>query len=906
VELRVLGDVEVWVEGERVEVGHARQRCVLAVLACDANRVVTVPQLLERGWDGPLPHRARQVVAGYVSRLRRVLGGENGLIERRSGGYVLVVDPESVDLHRFRRLVALARDEDDAERSLDFLEQASALWRGEAFSGLDTPWLNSVRQGVERERFAVDLDRIDLLLERGRHAALLPELAALSEAHPLDERVAGQFMLALYRCGRQAEALARYERVRARLAEELGADPGQALRELHQRMLVTDPALVVKAPVEEVPRQLPAPPRAFTGRSAELDRLDRSLGGTALVSAIGGAGGIGKTWLVLQWAHRNLDRFPDGQLFVDLRGFSPDSEPMDPAVAVRGFLDALGASRVPVEPHAQAALFRGLVADRRMLIVLDNAADTNQVVPLLPGGQSCTVLVTSRTRLSGLVTGHGAHHFALDVLTDDEAHDLLAARLGLKRIRAEPGSVVELIRLCGGFPLALSIIAGRAQAHPDLSLAAPAAELREAGLEALDDGDPVASLPAVLSWSYHALTDEQAMAFGLLGIAPGPDISPEAAACLIGLPVARTRTLLRALEQASLLSRDAHGRYGMHDLIRRYATDTARQDLSEEVRQAALRRVVDHYLHTAHSADRLLLPRHEPSVQLDGSAQPLPDRTAALSWLDAEHACLLAAQHTAASTGRHAVVWQLASTLTTFHRGRGHFDDAMAVWRAGLAAAEQLDDPVARIEAHRSLGGTYAAMGRYDDALDHLGRALALAEATGDRLSQLHVHRGLSNAWTRGKDDRQALVHATRALELSRAIGDQIWEGHMLNQVGWLTAQLGSFDRARAHCLAALSLARTNNDPDCVANTLDSLGYIDHHTGHHERAVSHYRRSLTLLYDLGDLYLAAEALDYLGHPYVALGRLSEARDVWLQALELFRAQRRGADVERVSRQLDQL
>jgi predicted ATPase len=310
-----------------------------------------------------------------------------------------------------------------------------------------------------------------------------------------------------------------------------------------------------------------------------------------LISAIRGAGGIGKTWLALHWAHRRLSRFPDGQLFVDLRGFSPDSEPMPSGVAVQGFLDALGVApgRIPVDPQAQAGLFRSLVAQKRMLIVLDNAADVQQVVPLLPGADSCTVVVTSRRTLTGLITRHGAHHLTLDTLSGDEARALLARRLGTARVAAEPEAVDELVGLCGGFPLALGIIAGRAHTHPRVPLAEFAAELRDLGLGALEDDEPTTSLPAVLSWSYSALTTQQQVVFGLLGIAPGPDIGLPAAASLTGLPPTQTGKVLRSLEEASLLSRDAHGRYSMHDLIRAFATEDANCVASNEKRSATRR-----------------------------------------------------------------------------------------------------------------------------------------------------------------------------------------------------------------------------------------------------------------------------------------------------------------------------
>ncbi|MFD7658820.1 NB-ARC domain-containing protein [Actinosynnema sp. NPDC059797] len=501
-------------------------------------------------------------------------------------------------------------------------------------------------------------------------------------------------------------------------------------------------------PAPVVPRQLPAAPASFAGRSAELARLDRVLtattapadpagarqGATVLVSAIGGAGGIGKTWLALAWAHRRLERFPDGQLFVDLHGFSPTGESVRPAMAVRGFLDALEVdpNRIPADLDAQAALYRSLVAGRRMLIVLDNAATSDQVAPLLPGSPSCTVLVTGRHRLASLIDRHGARHLPLGALTHEEARGLLAARLGADRVAAEPEAVDELIRLCGGHPLALSITARTAEPHPDIALAETAAELRDLDLEALDhDTDPAASLPTVLSWSLRHLTDTQRTVFALLGIAPGPDTTPPATAALTGLPNRLARKMLAALENASLLDRQPGGRYAMHDLVRAYAADTARTTLPDDVRETALTRVMDFHLHTAHAADRLLqrhgtlLPPGSPAPGI--RPLPLPDVTAAMAWLQAEHATLLATQLAAAALGRHAVVWHLAWNLTTYHLRRGHRHDELAVWQAALDAAEHLPDLATRIRAHRLLGYACSRLDLHEQATGHLERALDLA-----------------------------------------------------------------------------------------------------------------------------------------------------------------------------------
>ncbi|PSL52116.1 NB-ARC domain-containing protein [Saccharothrix carnea] len=661
------------------------------------------------------------------------------------------------------------------------------------------------------------------------------------------------------------------------------------------------------------PRQLPAPPAHFVGREEYLAELDRALtgaGGTLCVSALGGTGGIGKTWLALHWAYHRADRFPDGQLFVDLRGFSPDSQPLDPAVAVRGILDAFGVDpgRIPVDLDARTALYRSLIADKRMLIVLDNAATADQVIPLLPGTPGCTVVVTSRTKLATLIDRHGAHHLQLDVLSREEAHALLAERLGDKRLAAEPEATDELIELCGRYPLALSITARHASLRPRVPLAEFTAELRDFGLDVLDDDDPAAGLPAVLSWSLRRLTDTQRTLFGLLGIAPGPDTTLPAAASLAALTPARARTTLAALEEASLVDRRPGGRYAMHDLVRAYAATHADTTLPEPVRQAALERVVDFYVHTCHTAHDLVEPndaqsRSEPPAP---GVLPLPlsDQAAALAWLDAEHPHLLAAQRIAAAHHRHHAVWDLAWNLTTFHKRRGHLRDNLTGWQLALDAATHLPDPVVRIRALRQVGTAHALLDRHQDAIGYLHRALAQADHHQETLQRAGSHMDLAASWAQQEDNRQALDHARHALGFLRVVGNPIWEAGALNMVGWCAARLGDYDTARDHCQAALELHRQHHDLHGEAATLNTLGFIDQHTGRHHRAIRRYRQVLALFDTLGHAYEAANTLDRLGHPHTALGQHDQAREVWREALKLYRDQGRDADARRVQRQLD--
>lgn len=682
--------------------------------------------------------------------------------------------------------------------------------------------------------------------------------------------------------------------------------------------LVTLGSATPAASVSPVPRQLPAPPRGFTGRDNELTALtharDAAAGQapTVVITAVAGAGGIGKTSLAVHWAHHQIDRFPDGQLFVDLRGFSPDTDPLDPLIAVRGFLDALGVAsdRIPVDLDGQVALYRSLVAGKRMLVVLDNAAGDEQVEPLLPGTPTCTVLVTSRRTLTALITRYGARHLPLGIFTEREAHALVAQHLGDARVAAEPDVAAALIRLCGRYPLALTLMASRAQARPRIPLAEFAAELAESGLDTLDDVVPAASLPAVLSWSLRNLGAEQRTMFALLGTAPGDDISLPAAASLTGLPLPRARTVLRELEEASLLDRRPGDRYAMHDLIRAYAATIAYHSLADEEREGSLRRILDFYLHTGHTAARLLDPHRRP-LRLDPSApgthpRLLPDVPAALVWFDTEHPCLLAAQHTAAIRGWHHIVWQLAWTLTAFYYRRGHRRERLAIWRAAVDAAEHLPDPTAGTYAHRNLGSAYAALERHEEAIGHLHQALALAGQHRNHPDQAHAHRALASVWGLTGDDQRALHHATHALELFRVTAQPMAEARALNLVGWFAARLGDYDTARARCQAALPLHRKHNNRDGEAESLDILGYVAQHTGHHQEAIDRYQQALSVYRGLGDTYLSAGILDRLGYPYVALGEHDRARTVWREALKLYRQQGRDEGRDHVQRQLDDL
>jgi tetratricopeptide (TPR) repeat protein/transcriptional regulator with XRE-family HTH domain len=672
------------------------------------------------------------------------------------------------------------------------------------------------------------------------------------------------------------------------------ADARDRVEETHRRVrdrrgagtASQSPARASGGAARVVPRQLPAAPRLFTGRTAELARLDAALGprDALAISAISGSGGIGKTWLALHWAHRRLDRFPDGQLYVNLRGFDPSGQPLAPAAVLRGFLQALGAEpgAIPSEPEAQVGLYRSLLAGRRMLILLDNARDTAQLASLLPGDSTCTVLITSRRDLTGLIATHGAHPVNLDVLPRHEARELLARHLGRARLESEPEATGRLLDCCGGMPLALGIVTARAAAHSRLALSELAGELHDQAhrLDALDAGEPQADLRAVLSWSTRVLEPDAAAAFGLLGIAPGPDISLAAAASLLGRSAADARTLLCELEYAHLIQRHGADRYRMHDLLRLHAAEQAPVE-----RRPALRRLIDHYVHA------------------------LSDPPPAAPWFDAEHACLLAAQQLAHSYGWDAEVCRLASTLDPYHRRRGHPDEQVASWQRAVASARRLKDPALQMSAHQLLGDAYAQVGRTSEALSQLHSALVLAEGRGDVAGQAAIRHSLGGAWERHGDDRRALENASRALGFFLELGDGFQRARALNAVGWLQARLGRYAEARANCEAALTLLRRQGADvrqSSEPHALDSLGYIAYHLREYDQALDYYRQALALCRARGDSFLEADLHDHIAATRLAQRRPDQARRAWTEALALYDAQHRLAAAESVSRHLAEL
>ena len=649
--------------------------------------------------------------------------------------------------------------------------------------------------------------------------------------------------------------------------------------------------------VTVVPRQLPAAIPDFTGRGAELARLTEILDsagdstpGTVVISAIGGTAGVGKTALALHWAHRVAGRFPDGQLHVNLRGFGPAGAPATPEEAILNFLVALGVppDLVPSAPDAQAGLYRSLLGDKRMLVVLDNARDEQQVRSLLPASADSLVIVTSRNQLSGLAAAHGARLLSLDVLSHDEAVALLATRIGADRCAAEPEATAEIAIECARLPLALAVAAAHASERPRFPLSALATELRNAAdrLDALDAADPAASVRTVFSWSYDQLATDAARLFRLLGLHPGPDIGVPAAASLGAADQPSTRRHLHALARAHLVTEDAPGRYALHDLLRAYAVDLARGD-PDEAGRAATDRLLDHYLHTAHAATLVMEPTEVP-LHLDPPApgvtpEPIADYQGALAWFQAEHRVLLAAITLAAGIPDRRG-WQLPWTMTHFLARGANLLDWVATQQVAVDTATRLGDLPGLAQSLGLLGNAVGVDGEPARARELHERSLALFTRLGDRRGQAKLHHMLFIHDGRRLRFFSALRHSRQALSLCRSIGDKGSEIEVLTTLGWFHSLTGNRGRARKLCSQALSLIEETSFPSMEGTVWGNLGYIAHKQRDFGEAARCYRQAISIFHDLGYVGAEVTALCALGDAHHAAGEAALANEARRRAL----------------------
>ncbi|WP_173068456.1 AfsR/SARP family transcriptional regulator [Phytohabitans houttuyneae] len=915
----LLGPFEMRVAGRDVPVRSPKHRVLLAALVLHAGRVVPVRDLAEAMWGARPPQNPRRATQLAVVRLRALLdeAGAAGAIVTSADGYLIDVAPADVDIERFRRALAEADGAADPAAEATALRAALSHWRGEPLADVPSDTLQQQTVPRLRElRLYAQERRFDADLRLGRHEAVIGELVQATAEHPLRERFWGQLMTALHGAGRRADALAAYHDARRHLAEELGIDPGEEMRKVHAAILggFRSPATgAVLLPA--VPRQLPPEVSAFTGRVREVAHLDTVLLGSAgptTIAVVSGTAGVGKTSLALHWARRTADRFPDGQLWVNLRGY--DHRPaMTPGQALTLFLRALGVpgEAIPPDVEGQTGLYRSLMDGRRVLVVVDNASAAEQVRPLLPGGPGNAVVVTSRNQLTGLVAVDGAHAVPLDLFTAAEGRELLARRLGAERVRAAPVAVREIVERCAGLPLALAIAAARAAQRPSLPLAAFAGQLRAArdSLDEFASADTATDVRAVFCCSYRTLSEPAARLFRLLGLHPGPDLAGGALASLAGVPPQVLRPALDELAAAHLVTEHVEGRWTLHDLLRAYAAELVHAHDGAGERNAALRRVLDHYVHTGHAAALLIEPLREPlplpPPDQSVTVHPPVGREAALAWFGAEYTGLLAAIERSGRGGFDTHTWQLVWTLADFQQWRGLWPDRAASLQAALEATRRLDNRTEQARAHRGLGYAYTRLHRNDDARLHLRQALNHYTDLGDPVGQGRAHHGLSYVLERRGDPRAALWHAERALDLFPPDGNRAQRARALGTVGWCHGQLGDHRQSLRRNEEALVLLAGTGDRVAEAATWDSIGYAHHHLGDHKRAIDGYETALRLRRDLGHRYGEANTLDHLGDTYEALGDTEQARRAWRGALTVLE-QLREPDADRVRAKLTRL
>jgi DNA-binding SARP family transcriptional activator len=904
----VLGPLSLMRGDLPVAVGPVRVRAVLGLLALHTGAGLLRTALVETLWGADPPRTAVAMIQAQVSRVRRLLGpvaSPGGARLAWDGSrYRLSLSGLRLDIAEFSDLAEQARQAaaaGDTAAACGLYQRALGLWRGQVLEDVDVLRGHPAVTGLNRRRAEVVIEYASAAAGAGLQDQVIVHLEALADREPLDERAHAHLMLALAATGRQAAALRLYSDLAARLDAELGVRPGPDVAAAHLKVLrqQVPPAPSGVAPGRVVPRQLPPAVPRFAGRAAELAALTGMLeqaagaAGTVAISAIGGTAGIGKTALALHWAHQLSDRFPDGQLFVNLRGFGP-ADPVAPMEALRGFLDALHvpAAQVPATLAGQQGLYRSLLAGKRMLIVLDNARDPQQVRPLLPGVPGCTVLLTSRNQLTGLAAAEGARLLTLDVLSAADAHELLAHRIGTARLIAEAGPAGELIDLCARLPLALAITASRAGTHSRFTLAALAAELRDtrSRLDTLATGEQATDVRAVFSWSYTGLSAPAVQMFRLLGLHPGPDIALPAAASLAGLPLGPARAALAELARASLAAEHAPGRYALHDLLHVYAAERARAEDAAPRRRAATHRMLDHYLHTCRDAGHLMqaqrgtltLAPAQPGV----TVERLAGHEQALAWFKAEHHVLVAIAGLAAESGSDACAWQLPWCMATFLDWQGHWHDWAATQRIAVAAVSRQGDEGAQAMVRRGFAATCIRLGDYDEAHTHLTECLRIYRQLGDRAGESRVQRDLGNLFEYQGRYAEALDHAEQALGLSQAVADRAGQAFALTNAAWYHMMLGHHRQALGHCRRALALHRQLGARYGEAHTWIGLGAVHHRLGSLKEAAACHRHALSMFRELGDRVFEATALTHLGDACQEAGRAAAARRSWQQALAI--------------------
>ncbi len=940
----VLGPVRAWRDDEPIGTGAPQQRALLAALLLRGGRTATASELLDAVWGEFPPNTALAALRSYAFRLRKALGPDALVTD--SGGYALHVAPDALDTTVVERLTAEAERMRgaDPEQARKLLVTALELWHGEPLAGLPGPYAETQRVRLAEWQIGLVETRFELDLELGAHTEAVSELTALSAEHPLRERLRGLLMLALYRSGRQAEALGVYADTRRLLAEELGIDPSPELTDLHQRILEADPGLAAPAGMlhgaaELVrPAQLPATVADFTGRAAFVRELGEQLaeasrgGGVMAVSAVAGIGGVGKTTLAVHVAHHARDDFPDGQLYIDLQG--TDARPADPEAVLGAFLRALGVPNpaIPESLAERAALYRSTLDGRRVLALLDNAYDAAQIRQLLPGTPGCAALVTSRVRMVDLA---GAHLVDLDVMSPEEALLLFTRIVGEERVTSERQAALDVVAACGFLPLAIRIAASRLAARRTWTVSVLARKLADhrRRLDELRAGD--LAVKATFALGYGHLSPEQARAFRLLSLPDGPDVSLDAAAAVLDRDPYDTEELLEALVDISLIESAGPARYRFHDLLRLYARECAEQDETDEVRCAALSRLLDFYLASAAKAYALERPGDRALGHLAPTTRPGLDFTArdeAVSWMFSEAQGLLAAVEQSAVGGcedrmRRAVdlllatqdlmesgiyarqYQQAARALVTRAHARGdaliearariwlgqllclsgRFPEADAeITRAHLLGVAS-EDPMASSYAPNMRGIIALHTRRFEESAQYFAVALEAFRADGSRYGEAATLSNLSRVQLELGDTEAALENSRQVVQIYRDLGAGFRPANGLYALAIALTATGRLEEALDALSEALRIFREARQQFWEGVTLFRLAQAHLRADQWRQAASHAEQSLVILRDVGGEWRIANALTVLGRALAGLGQPVRAHACWHDSLRIYTA-----------------
>ncbi|HEY3902343.1 MAG TPA: BTAD domain-containing putative transcriptional regulator [Streptosporangiaceae bacterium] len=912
VEFGVLGPVQAVIVGRSADLGERKQRLVLAMLALEVNKVIPVSRFADILWSDSPPNSSRRIIQAHVSRLRTALheagaAADGTALVRRGSGYLLATDPVSVDAHRFRFLVEDAELRSDDLGKVKVLGEALALWRGPALADAAPDELRQqLCGGLEEARLMAVENLLETRLRLGHHLQVLDELTDLAALHPYRPRITRCLMLALYRAGRTADALRSFILLRNRLRHELGLDPPVELTELHVAILRADPGLSHGQVnlADPAPAQLPADIADFVGRDTDLAALTRLADNRgrredqapSAVVITGGAG-VGKTALAVHWAHLTADEFPDGQLYVDLRGYA-GTAPVTTLDALTSLLHGLGVpmTRIPADERQAAALYRSELAARRMIVVLDNAKSAEHVRPLLPGRSRSVTLVTSRAGLTGLIAREGAARIRLDPLSTDEALTLLAGMIGAARIRREAEQAAQLAQLCSGLPLALRIAAARLLALPHTQIRDYVKEIGdEDGFASLQvDGDDSASVWTAFDLSYLALDPSARRVFRLLGVIASGNLSVHAIAAMNGATAAHVNRALSRLADAHLVEQHSGARFGPHDLLRRYAMVKSKAEDTAPDRQVALQRLLLWYLHGADQATRLFSPfalRLVPPVGYPGQSPEFAGIDEALAWLESERAHMVAALVRAVDQEEDSIcelAVQLARRLHSFLFRRGHLANDVQVNRAALKAAVRRRDPAAEAWACISLGAANALLGQDDQARPLFHRALEIARSTTDTSLLANCISNAADVWWRDGETEKVEAALREEIELRVGLGDDYGLAFCELNLGELYRGKALYEQSRGAYEESMRKLHAVGDQYGESLALHGLGCLDMGQGRLDQAAESLNGAATMLRGVKNRSALGFVLVDLGQVYRRQGQSGQAMSCLYEGLRLCR------------------